>query len=124
MQPILLDNGDFFKRNGEILYWTGLVQFYNRPENEWKSTQILNKEGYQQVWNYQFVDINDRYTEPKYSNMYMDPNTKLLYDIAGNQVILEKDGASTNFYIHPYETRKTDIKNHFDNIFKINKIKN
>ncbi|MEC7064122.1 MAG: hypothetical protein VXW56_02720, partial [Bacteroidota bacterium] len=47
-----------------------------------------------------------------------DPNTKLLYDINGNQVILEKDGESTNFYIHPKETRKTDIKNHFDNIFK------
>lgn len=51
--------------------------------------------------------------------MYMDYDTKLLYDSEGNQVIVEKDGSSTNFYIHPLETRKTDIKNHFDKTFKI-----
>jgi uncharacterized membrane protein affecting hemolysin expression len=53
------------------------------------------------------------------SGMYMDYDTKLLYDSEGNQVIVEKDGSSTNFYIHPLETRKTDIKNHFDKTFKI-----
>ncbi len=129
MQPMVLDNGEFFlNKNGEVVY--NAVIMTERMENEWKTTQKLNENGYQQVWNYQFVEINDRYTEPKYSasfkilrsvkfsNMYMDPNTKLLYDSDGNQVILEKDGASTNFYIHPFETRKTDIKNHFDNIFK------
>lgn len=52
------------------------------------------------------------------SGMYMDYDTKLLYDSDGNQVIVEKDGRSTNFYIHPLETRKTDIKNHFDKTFK------
>ena len=53
------------------------------------------------------------------SPIKMDENNYKLYDEAGNQVIIEKEGEIVNFFIHPKESRKKDLQFHFDNIFKL-----
>ncbi len=71
--------------------------------------------------------INEIKSESLYESLYwwakspikMDENNYKLYDEAGNQVIIEKEGEMVNFFIHPKESRKKDLQFHFDNIFKL-----
>lgn len=114
------------KVNNEVQYLTphlASASFLPKTEAE---TEFITR-GWVKARGYEFILVPENYAEFSEvdgikkmleSGMYMDYDTKLLYDSDGNQVIVEKDGRSTNFYIHPLETRKTDIKNHFNKTFK------
>ena len=115
------------KVNNEVLYNTPFFSSKSWMPKTEAETEFITR-GWVKARGYEFILVPENYAEfaevdgikkMLESGMYMDYDTKLLYDSEGNQVIVEKDGRSTNFYIHPLETRKTDIKNHFDKTFKI-----
>tara|TARA_B100001063_G_scaffold166181_1_gene155170 strand:+ start:195 stop:956 length:762 start_codon:yes stop_codon:yes gene_type:complete len=89
----------------------------NGSENEKTHLEILN------IMNNSNSLPNIRGSSDKKSKFFspikMDYNNYKLYDEAGNQVILEKEGEIVNFFIHPKESRKINLQFHFDNIFKL-----
>jgi uncharacterized membrane protein YsdA (DUF1294 family) len=117
----------FYDNNGKLACITPIVarDDYNDPAEIIKDNGII-RFGYYISSQYPFwykVSTKEFKNENGIidmlkSGMYMDYDTKLIFDSEGNQVIVEKDGRSTNFFIHPLETRKTDIKNHFDRTLK------
>lgn len=111
---IIKDNGVIRFRyyiSSQYLFWSKV------STKDFQENQLFSKFKFFHKEDREFKNENG-IIEMLESGMYMDYDTKLLYDSEGNQVIVEKDGRSTNFYIHPLETRKTDIKNHFNKTFK------